>query len=188
MRRIVVAVMSTISALVLLFSYHTSTGQSSAAGALGGGLGLGTGTGLGTGSGAAKSSGGSGSGAGTGGNGSAASGSGSGTGSGSSGQTGSTGGSSSVSGTVTGDSADTRWGPVQVQITVQGGKIVSANAVVVPNGNFRDQEINAYAVPILNQQAVQVQSANIDGVSGATVTSGGYQQSLQSAINKAHLG
>ncbi len=56
-----------------------------------------------------------------------------------------------------------------------------------PSGNFRDQEINSYAVPILNQEVVQAQSAQIDAVSGATVTSDGYIQSLQSAIDQAHL-
>jgi uncharacterized protein with FMN-binding domain len=95
--------------------------------------------------------------------------------------------SSSTSGTYTGASADTRWGPVQVQITVQNGKITAAQAVVYPQENPRDQEINAYAVPQLNSEAVQAQSASIDAVSGATVTSDGYIESLQSAIDQAHL-
>jgi uncharacterized protein with FMN-binding domain len=95
--------------------------------------------------------------------------------------------SSSTSGTYTGASADTRWGPVQVQITVQDGKITAAQAVVYPQENPRDQEINAYAVPQLNSEAVQAQSASIDAVSGATVTSDGYIESLQSAIDQAHL-
>ena len=81
----------------------------------------------------------------------------------------------------------TRWGPVQVRITVQGGKITDSHAVVYPNNNGRDVEINSYALPVLDQEAVQAQSANIDMVSGATVTSGGYLQSLQSAIDQAHL-
>jgi uncharacterized protein with FMN-binding domain len=51
----------------------------------------------------------------------------------------------------------------------------------------RDQEINAYAVPALDDEAVQAQSGSIDAVSGATVTSDGYIQSLQSAIDQAHL-
>jgi uncharacterized protein with FMN-binding domain len=81
----------------------------------------------------------------------------------------------------------TRWGPVQVRITVQGGKITDSQAVVYPDNNGRDVEINSYALPVLDQEAVQAQSANIDMVSGATVTSGGYLQSLQSAIDQAHL-
>lgn len=94
---------------------------------------------------------------------------------------------STSSRTVTGDAVDTRWGPVQVQITVSGGKVTAAQAVVYPSGNPRDQEINAYALPILNQEAVGATTAGIDSVSGATVTSSGYQQSLQSALDKAGL-
>jgi uncharacterized protein with FMN-binding domain len=60
-------------------------------------------------------------------------------------------------------------------------------AIQFPNGNGRDQEINAYAVPQLNAEVVKAQSASIDAVSGATVTSDGYIQSLQSAIDQAHL-
>ena len=89
--------------------------------------------------------------------------------------------------TYTGEVADTRWGPVQVEITVTNGKITASQTTQVPSGNPRDQEINSYAVPVLNQEAVQAQSAQIDAVSGATVTSDGYIQSLQSAIDQAHL-
>jgi uncharacterized protein with FMN-binding domain len=106
----------------------------------------------------------------------------------SSGSSSSTSGSSSSGAkTYTGEVADTRWGPVQVKITVTNGKITAAETTQVPNENPRDQEINSYAVPVLNQEAAQAQSAQIDAVSGATVTSDGYIQSLQSAIDKAHL-
>ena len=88
---------------------------------------------------------------------------------------------------VTGDTAQTQWGPVQVQITVSGGKITDVTPVQYPNGNGRDQEINSYALPVLAQEALAAQSANIDHVSGATVTSDGYVQSLQSAIDQANL-
>jgi uncharacterized protein with FMN-binding domain len=86
--------------------------------------------------------------------------------------------------TVTGDAVDTRWGPVQVKITVTGGRITAAVAVVYPDSNGRDQEINAYAVPTLEQETVSANSAHIDMVSGATYTSDGYIASLQSALNK----
>jgi uncharacterized protein with FMN-binding domain len=89
--------------------------------------------------------------------------------------------------TVTGDSADTRWGPVQVRITVTNGKVTSAEAVVYPTENGRDQEINAYAIPELNQEAVSAGTADIDAVSGATYTSDGYKTSLQSALDQAGL-
>ena len=70
---------------------------------------------------------------------------------------------------------------------MKNGKITAAQAVVFPQENPRDQEINSYAVPQLNSEAVQAQSGTIDAVSGATVTSGGYIQSLQSAVDQAHL-
>ncbi|WP_329048865.1 FMN-binding protein [Amycolatopsis sp. NBC_01488] len=88
-------------------------------------------------------------------------------------------------GTFTGDAADTRYGPVQVQITVSGGKITDAQAVQYPQESGRDVRINSSAVPELNQEALQAQSAQIDTVSGATYTSEGYQQSLQSALDQA---
>lgn len=86
--------------------------------------------------------------------------------------------------TVTGDSADTRWGPVQVKITVVNGKITSAEAVDYPQNNQRDIEINSFAIPQLQQETIAASTANIDMVSGATYTSQGYLQSLQSALDK----
>jgi uncharacterized protein with FMN-binding domain len=97
--------------------------------------------------------------------------------------------SSSTSGTktYTGSTASTRWGDVQVSITVTNGKITNVQVPVYPNNNGRDQEINSYALPILTQETLTAQNANIDTVSGATVTSDGYLQSLQSALDAAHL-
>ena len=89
-------------------------------------------------------------------------------------------------GTFTGDPADTRYGPVQVRITVSGGRITAADAIDYPQESGRDVRINSEAVPALNQEVLQAQSAQIDTVSGATYTSEGYQQSLQSAIDQAH--
>ena len=86
---------------------------------------------------------------------------------------------------VTGDAADTRYGPVQLQVTFSGKKITSINVLQYPTESFRDQEINTYALPLLNQEAMAAQSAHIDVISGATYTSDGYAQSLQSAIDKA---
>lgn len=103
-----------------------------------------------------------------------------------SGSTSSTGGSSKAT-TVTGDVASTQWGPVQVELTVNGGKITGVNVLQYPSGNGKDEEINSYALPILTQETTEAQSANIDMVSGATVTSNGYIQSLQSAIDQANL-
>ncbi|ANF33407.1 FMN-binding protein [Leifsonia xyli] len=86
--------------------------------------------------------------------------------------------------TVTGDAVDTRYGAVQVEVTFSGTTITAVRTVQSPSGNGRDIEINDQALPILQQEALQSQSANIDTVSGATYTSEGYIQSLQSAIDK----
>jgi uncharacterized protein with FMN-binding domain len=164
MRRIVVAIMGTLSGLVLLFTYPTSTNS-------------GANVALGTKSSAESSSGTTGPGSSS---------------SSSSGQSssGSSSGSSSANGsgaTFTGSAVNTRWGLVQVQITVSDGKITASQAVQYPQANGRDRQINASALPILAQEVTQAQSADIDAVSGATVTSDGYIQSLQSAIDQAHL-
>ncbi|MET9907853.1 FMN-binding protein [Streptomyces sp. NPDC006476] len=103
-----------------------------------------------------------------------------------SGSSGGTGGSTTTgTKTVTGSTIQTRWGPVQVKVTVKSGKLTDVTAVQYPTDNPRDQEINSYALPRLRSEALQAQSANIDTVSGATYTSDGYRQSLQSALDSA---
>ena len=97
------------------------------------------------------------------------------------------GSSSSAAKTYTGDVAQTRWGPVQVEITVKSGTITAVDVVQHPTGNHTDAEINDYALPVLVQDTLKAQSAKIDMVSGATVTSDGYVQSLQSALDQAGL-
>ncbi|WP_413601972.1 FMN-binding protein [Curtobacterium sp. Curtsp57] len=118
--------------------------------------------------------------------GSSASGSGS-SGSGSSGSTASGTGGVSVSGTFTGDATQTRYGPVQVRITVAGGKITDVTALQLTDHDGRSVQISQQAAPILRQEALAAQSASIQAVSGATFTSEGYTTSLQSAIDKAGL-
>ncbi len=86
---------------------------------------------------------------------------------------------------VTGSAADTRYGPVQLKVTFTGTKISSIDVIEYPSESNRDQEINSYALPILNSEAISAQSANINAVSGATYTSDGYVRSLQSAIDQA---
>ena len=76
---------------------------------------------------------------------------------------------------------------MQVQLTVSNGKVTKVSVLQYPSGNGRDQEINDYALPILTQETVDAQSAQIDMVSGATVTSNGYLESLQSALDQANL-
>ena len=172
MRRITLWALSTLTTLVLLFSYHTSTAGS--------GTTLAAGTSVQAPAAAGSSTDGSSS-------------SDSGTTSSGTTDSGTTdsgttdSGSSSTAKTYDGVTVQTRWGPVQVRITVQNGKITASEAIVYPDGNREDQQINAFALPVLSQEAVQQQSANIDMVSGATVTSQGYLSSLQSAIDRANL-
>ena len=145
MRRITFWAMSTLTVLVLLFSYHTSRSSVAAVPSS-------------TRQGAASQQ-------------SAAT---------SSSQSGS-------SGTFVGGEVMTPYGVVQVQITVEGGRITAADAIQVPMADRHDQMINSQAVPIYNSETVDAQSATIDAVSGATVTWEGYTSSLQSAIDQANL-
>ena len=150
MKRIVLWLLSTVSAVVLLFGYHTSTSGPAATTQEPVGASLATTS-------STTTSGGSGSG-------------------GSSGPTGST---------VTGKVAQTRWGPVQVQLTTEAsGTITSVEVIQYPSGNREDEQINSYALPRLVQATLDAQGADIDMVSGATVTSEGYLQSLQSALDQ----
>ncbi|MFF2619902.1 FMN-binding protein [Kitasatospora sp. NPDC058046] len=86
---------------------------------------------------------------------------------------------------VSGDTVNTRYGPVQVQVTLAGSRITAVDVVKYPNSERRDREINSSALPVLNQEAISAQSAAIDVVSGATYTSDGYVRSLQSALDRA---
>jgi uncharacterized protein with FMN-binding domain len=86
---------------------------------------------------------------------------------------------------VNGQSVDTRYGPVQVQITIRSHRIIKATAIDYPQGSSTDRQINDYAIPQLDDETLQAQSAQIDSVSGATYTSDGYTTSLQSALDSA---
>ena len=90
-----------------------------------------------------------------------------------------------VTGSFTGSVANTRYGPVQVKITVENGKITDAQAVQAPSGS--NDRYTQKAVPVLRQQTIAIQSANVQGVSGASFTSYGWYTSLVSAIAKAGL-
>lgn len=95
----------------------------------------------------------------------------------------------SSSGTSTADGAveSTPYGPLQVQVTVAAGRITDVTAVQYPSDQRRSQQINAMALPELRSQALAAQSARIDGVSGATLTTEGYVASLQSALDVLHF-
>lgn len=84
---------------------------------------------------------------------------------------------------IDGSTFQTPFGPVQVQITVQGTKIISVSALQSPQGG-RSSYISQQAVPYLIQETLAAQSANIQGVGGATYTSEGWAQSLQAALAK----
>jgi uncharacterized protein with FMN-binding domain len=86
---------------------------------------------------------------------------------------------------IAGAPIDTAYGIVQVRITMRGRRIVSIANVALPFDRSRSQEISQVAGPLLRQEALQAQSASINVVSGATYTSNGYAQSLQSALDRA---
>jgi uncharacterized protein with FMN-binding domain len=86
--------------------------------------------------------------------------------------------------TVTGSSVGTRYGDVQIRLTLVGTQITDVVPLRLPDSNGVDQEIDQQVVPILVQETLTAQSANIQAVSGATYTSDGYIRSLQSALDK----
>lgn len=143
MRRIVLWLASTVTIVVLLFGYHTSTNDVPATTAP--------------------------------------------SGTSSAPPPGSPSSSPTATKSYTGSVASTRWGPVQVEIAVSARKITDVTVLQQPNGNHKDTEINGYALPILVQDTLSAQSADIDMVSGATVTSDGYLQSLQAALDEAGI-
>jgi len=89
------------------------------------------------------------------------------------------------SGTFTGPAVFVNYGTVQVKITVSNGRITDAVAVQAPGG--RNDRYTQMAVPILKQQTLAAQSANIKGASGASYTSYGWFKSLQGALADAGL-
>jgi uncharacterized protein with FMN-binding domain len=88
-------------------------------------------------------------------------------------------------GTFTGATDTNRWGPVQVEITVAGGRITNVVALQTPTQDRKSVGINQRATPTLASEALSAQTAQIDTVSGATYTSDSYKVSLQSAIDLA---
>jgi uncharacterized protein with FMN-binding domain len=157
MRRVILAIVTTAAGLVLLLSFktHSSTGLASTQSPVI----VTPATGLSGSSGSGKA--------------------------GSSSSSSGSGSSSAAAKTVAGDEVQTIYGPIQVTITVKGGKITAVNVPVYPNGTMRDMQINSFALPQLVQETMAANSASIDGVSGATYTSQGYVSSLQSALDKA---
>ena len=88
-------------------------------------------------------------------------------------------------GTYTGDVANSIYGPVQVAIAIAGGKIVTVDVPVYPNTPGHTTEVSNESIPVLKQEAIAVQSAKVDIVSGATQTVEAFQESLASALSQA---
>jgi hypothetical protein len=165
MRRAILAVVSTIAGLVALLSFKSHVPAIAAAT---------SGTGV-------SSGGTSGSGSGSSGTGS------SGSGSSSGGQGFATGQQTGLpvgEHTVTGNVARTMYGPVQIQLVVKDNKIVKVSVLQQPKNTVNDIQIGQFAFPRLIGETLTAQNAKIDSVSGATYTSGGYIESLQSAVDK----
>jgi uncharacterized protein with FMN-binding domain len=108
-------------------------------------------------------------------------------GTGTSGTTGSAGAATKAGGTYDGDVVQTRFGSVQVQITVKAGTITDVTALKLTDHEGRSVQISNYAAPILRSEVLQAQSADVQTVGGATVTSDAYLTSLQAALDAANL-
>ena len=89
-------------------------------------------------------------------------------------------------GQYTGQAIFTEFGDVQVKVTIAGGRITDVQPLQLPFAKRRSAEITQYAAPRLHDEVLQVQSAQIDSVSGATYTSDAYAQSVQAALDQAH--
>jgi uncharacterized protein with FMN-binding domain len=93
-----------------------------------------------------------------------------------------------LNGTFTGLDFPNRFGDVQVRVVISSGRITDVQAVQLPTDRAESAYISQQAGPWLRSEALQAQSANIDIISGATYTSQSYAQSLESALQQAHLG
>jgi uncharacterized protein with FMN-binding domain len=124
--------------------------------------------------------------------GSSASGSSSGTGAGSSSSTGSSssstlGATAKAGGTYAGTAVETRFGTVQVQVTIKAGVITDVTALHLTDQEQRSVQISARAAPLLRSEVLSAQSANVQTIGGATYTSEAYLTSLQAALDAAHF-
>jgi uncharacterized protein with FMN-binding domain len=200
MRRVLLALSGTVAGLVMLLSFKTHPVPVGTAADAGGPGGSGSGPGSVTGTGQAAPGAGTSGPMGSGAAGSGAAGSGAaGSGAAGSGAAGSGASSKTTAGTgkaagaggaaastvATGQAVSTAYGPMQVQATLTGGRLTRVTVLQETNTGARSQQIDAVAVPELNREALTAQSARIDAVSGASYTSSGYIQSLQSALDQA---
>jgi uncharacterized protein with FMN-binding domain len=89
-------------------------------------------------------------------------------------------------GSYTGSTADAYYGNIQVRAVISGGKLTDVQFLQYPSDHRESLAINESAMPLLKQEAIQAQTAHVDGVSGATDTSQAFIESLTSALNQAH--
>lgn len=92
---------------------------------------------------------------------------------------------STTDGTWTGSAVSTRWGDVQVQVTISGGAITDVVALQLTDKDNKSVQISNRAAPILREEVLAAQSTDVSNVSGATYTTNAYLQSLQSALDQA---
>lgn len=90
-------------------------------------------------------------------------------------------------GEFTGRCAETDWGHMQVRAIVRMGLLVDVQLLLFPEARSQSQEISAWALPILTEEAIQRQSASVDIVTQATTTSTGFRNSLASALLQARV-
>jgi uncharacterized protein with FMN-binding domain len=162
MRRVVLALGGTVAGLVMLLSFRSHTASTASAGVTAGSGGTGTSPGA-----------------------SSAAGSGSSASSGAGAASAPVSAGSGTGTAVTGDAIATPYGPTQVQVTLNAGKIVKVTVLQHTDDGVNSQMIDGHALPLLNNETLAAQSAKIDAVSGASYTSAGYIKSLQSALDKA---
>lgn len=91
-----------------------------------------------------------------------------------------------VDGSYTGSTEDAYYGMVQVRAVVANGKVTDVQFLQHPSSHENSIFINGRAMPLLIKEALQIQSAQVDGVSGATFTTGAFKQSLATALAQAH--
>ena len=106
---------------------------------------------------------------------------------GSSGTAGSAGAAAQAAGTFAGSAVQTRFGTVQVQITVKAGAITDVTALQLTDDDRKSVQISNRAAPLLRAAVIKAQSAQVQTISGATVTSAAYLTSLQGALDAANL-
>lgn len=88
-------------------------------------------------------------------------------------------------GTFTGPVTDAYYGLIQMQASIQGGRLTALKVLKYPNDRRTSVRINRQALPMLRDEAISAQSANVDIISGATLTSRAFIQSLGGALKKA---